>query len=270
MKHIKNIAKRGVEGIIYDNDISLLFEGWKGRKEKIIILGPHDDDPLIGAGMLIYALRQEGIDIRIAIMTDGSKGYCRAGQKNEIISIRKRETESAYETLGIGKSNIKWFELPDSDTEQHAWKWETVRGAEDGLIAQMIKYFREINATRFILPNENDFHIDHKVTFEAGLYCAIQASEPIVPDFGKNSRRDTILRYGVWSPFKGMPSHSARMSEEALMKKVKAVREYKSQMHVKAIVRALEGRGPFEFFQEYIVAPYPSADYEMHFWGRQK
>jgi LmbE family N-acetylglucosaminyl deacetylase len=268
---LENIVKFADGKVVSGQDITLLFPDWKGKDERVVAVGPHDDDPLIGAGLLINELRDMGIDVYVAILTDGSKGYCKAEQKEDIVAIRKRETETAYAFIGIGQDRIKRFELPDSDLIQHAYKWDTEKGKDTGLIPQLIKLFRQVGATRFLLPNENDFHLDHQAAFHAALYAAIQASEAIVPDLGPPCRRDTILRYGVWSPFRGDPTHGIESSSSSLNRKLNGVRSYVSQEQIEVIKSELAKRGPFEYFQEHAVRMFPSQDYtRILFGGGQK
>jgi len=250
------------------SDISFLFSNWKGKNEKIVVLGPHDDDPYIGVALLLQELIQIGIDVEIALITDGRRGYTDLCLKNSIVKVRKKETEQAYECIGISKDKIKRFNLPDSDLYKHAFVWEYEEGKNNGLVALLIKYFREIGATRFLLPNENDFHLDHQATFHAGLYAAIQASEPIVQDLGESSRRDTILRYGVWSPFNGKPTHSIRTSEDTLQKKLEGILKYESQaLVIPGIIAELNTRGPYEYFQEFEVKSFPADEYRKEMYG---
>ena len=281
---IKTIINNSGNGIANSTDINLLFQNWRGKDEKIVAVGPHDDDVLIGAGLLLCELRNLGIDIYVAIITDGRKGYCKEEQKHEIESIRKKETELAYASIGINLDNIKRFssytpigfedhikpfDFPDSDLYQHAFKWETEEDENNGLVALLLEYFREKKATRFLLPNENDFHLDHQATFKAGLYAVIQSSEKIIPDLGKPCSRDTILRYGVWSPFKGNPTHSIQTSQDTLERKLNGIFAYKSQEQIKEITERIRYGGPLEFFQEYKVKPFPIGEYTELFFGNK-
>ena len=283
---IKTIINNSDNRIVNSTDINLLFQNWRGKDEKIVAVGPHDDDVLIGAGLLLCELRNLGIDIYVAIITDGRKGYCKEEQKHEIESIRKKETELAYTSIGINLDNIKrfasyitfenpiedqieTFDFPDSDLYQHAFKWETEEDENNGLVALLLEYFREKKATRFLLPNENDFHLDHQATFKAGLYAVIQSSEKIIPDLGKPCSKDTILRYGVWSPFKGNPTHSIQTSQDTLERKLNGIFAYKSQEQIEEITKRIRCGGPLEFFQEYKVKPFPIGEYTELFFGNK-
>ena len=264
---LERIAKDSKGIIVYSKYINLLFPNFRGKREKIVAIGPHDDDPFIGAALLLYELRNLGTEVYVVIMTDGRKGYCKKKQKKYIVEIRKRETENAYSLIGIDKEYIKRFELPDSDLWKEAFKWENHEGKDDGLIAQLIKYFREVGATRFLLPNDNDFHLDHQATFHSALYSLIQASEKIVPDFKGKSRRDSILRYGVWSPFDGNPTHAIKTSQDTLDRKLEGLSSFKSQKQIEEIKNNIRNRGPYEFFQEFVVKSFPIEEYKKMFSG---
>lgn len=253
VKYINGKTERGT-------DINLLFSNWRCRDEKIVVLCPHDDDGVIGSGLLLYELYNLGIDVYVAIMSDGSKGYCDEEQKDNIISKRKKEARESYGILGVSPYHIKRFELPDSDLCKSALTWETEKN--------LIEYFRDIRATRFLLPNQNDFHLDHWITFQIGRYSAIQASEGIAPDLGEKSKRDTIIRYGVWSTFDGNPTHGIMTSSDTLEKKLKGLSCFNSQKQINEIIKEIEKRGPYEFFQEYFVRSFPASTHRKFFFPR--
>lgn len=239
-------------------DINLLFPYWREKEEKVVMKLPHDDDGMLGSGLLICELRNLGIDVYLVIMTDGSKGYCGEELSEDIIQIRKQEAIEAYEKIGVDSEHIKRLDLPDSELYEYAFTWKTIE--------KLIGYSRRKRATRFLLPNENDFHLDHKATFYAGLYAAIQASEGIVPDLGEPSKRDTILRYGVWSPFKGKPTHAIKTSQDTLDRVVDGLSCFKSQKQVEELKSEKKNRGPYEYFKEFVVKPFPAENYRKMFF----
>lgn len=65
----------------------------------MLILSQHDDDALIGAGYLISACIRLNVKVTVAIFCDGSGGFSDKNLENNIISIRKSETVSAYAYL---------------------------------------------------------------------------------------------------------------------------------------------------------------------------
>jgi len=262
---IENISKILKKKVIHGKDIGLLFPGWN-NEECVVVVGAHDDDPLIGAGLLIHELRLLGTKVYVLIVTDGRKGYCKTELKGRIVSIRKKETEEAYAYIGIDNDHIIRFDLPDSALFEYAYKWETEENKDDGLIYMLIKTFRKIRATRFILPNENDFHLAHQAVFHASLYSAIQASQRLYPDVGEPINLKSVMRCGVWSPFKNNPSHGFKSSEEAFQRKMNGLFCYKSQEQIDKIIAGLKERGPFEYFQEYLLEGFPADKYNKYFW----
>jgi hypothetical protein len=86
---------------------------WQGDQEHFLMISPHDDDAVLGAGLLIQLAKRENVPVHIMIVTDGSMGYCSADEKDSIAEIRRKETLECYKTLGVPKSNIICLGFPD-------------------------------------------------------------------------------------------------------------------------------------------------------------
>src|SRR5205809_5570270 len=82
-------------------------------RETWLFVSPHDDDLVIGAGLWMQAAVQEGIDVRVLVVTDGRMGYCTLQQRDHIAEIRQRETFESFELLGIAREQIAWVGYPD-------------------------------------------------------------------------------------------------------------------------------------------------------------
>jgi hypothetical protein len=65
---------------------------WQGKKERFLVISPHDDDAVLGAGLLIQLTKRENVPVYIMVVTDGSMGYCSIKERNTIIEIRRNET----------------------------------------------------------------------------------------------------------------------------------------------------------------------------------
>ena len=72
--------------------LSGVSKHWQGKKECFLFISPHDDDVIIGAGLLIQLAVKENVPVYILIVTDGSMGYCSAEEKDSITDIRRKET----------------------------------------------------------------------------------------------------------------------------------------------------------------------------------
>ena len=49
---------------------------WKQSEERFLFISPHDDDVVIGGGLMIQSALKEGVPVHVAVVTDGSMGYC--------------------------------------------------------------------------------------------------------------------------------------------------------------------------------------------------
>ena len=79
---------------------------WQGDKECFLMISPHDDDAVLGAGLLIQLAKRENVPVHILIVTDGSMGYCIAEEKDTIAQTRRKESFECYQGLGVPKENI--------------------------------------------------------------------------------------------------------------------------------------------------------------------
>ena len=96
------LTERIVEIESFRNDVipqRLPIDSFKS----ILLLAPHQDDEVIGAGGTLVMARDAGVDIAIV--------YCTDGQQNDLDSeVRRRESRSVCERLGA-----KMFELDISN-----------------------------------------------------------------------------------------------------------------------------------------------------------
>ena len=62
-------------------DIALLFPGWQPGDERVVVLSPHDDDGLLGAGYAVQAAEANEGAAYLLILCDGSAGYSTTSQR---------------------------------------------------------------------------------------------------------------------------------------------------------------------------------------------
>ncbi|MHC4496082.1 MAG: PIG-L family deacetylase, partial [Planctomycetota bacterium] len=92
---------------------------WQDAEERFLMISPHDDDAVLGAGLLIQLAKRENVPVHIMIVTDGSMGYCSIGEKDSIAQIRRNETFECYQSLGVPKENIVWLGFADCQLSNH-------------------------------------------------------------------------------------------------------------------------------------------------------
>lgn len=79
---------------------------------KILVISAHPDDEVLGMGGTIAKLTQEGNEVYVLIVTDGSScQYEESEELCEIIRKKKLETKACADVLGI--KQVIYGELPD-------------------------------------------------------------------------------------------------------------------------------------------------------------
>ena len=108
------------------SDIDLLFPGF-GKDEVLVVMSPHDDDAIIGAGYAMLAAQQAGAEVYVMIFCRGDAGYSTVEEKDTIEEVRKQETDACYGRLGIPADHIIRLNYPDFSAIGH-WGWEKADG----------------------------------------------------------------------------------------------------------------------------------------------
>ncbi|RPI72792.1 MAG: hypothetical protein EHM45_21705, partial [Desulfobacteraceae bacterium] len=86
------LVRRQAGGLIRSANLGDIFPAEKERPELWLFLVPHDDDAVIGCGLLLQKAAAEKKQIRVLISSDGAMGYCDLKTKKDIAAIRVRET----------------------------------------------------------------------------------------------------------------------------------------------------------------------------------
>ena len=70
--------------------------------ERVLVFGAHPDDELRMAGTMAK-LAAEGVQVHVAIMTNGNEGYPRPEMRDTIVALRRQEAADADRVLGIAR-----------------------------------------------------------------------------------------------------------------------------------------------------------------------
>ena len=84
-----------------------------------VIVSPHDDDVILGMGMLTAAAKEEGIDVHVVVVSDGRMGYADPAEKETIVETRQQELIRALSQLEITKDHVHFLGLPDGALVLH-------------------------------------------------------------------------------------------------------------------------------------------------------
>jgi LmbE family N-acetylglucosaminyl deacetylase len=245
---------------------------WQGDKERFLFISPHDDDAVLGAGLLIQLAKREKVPVHILIVTDGSMGYCTNQDKDTITQIRQNESYQCYKSLGVQKKNITWLGFPDSGLTKYRGRSPAesedsfVIGGFTGLQNTFTYYLRKINPTQCFLPTCNDLHPDHRIVYEEFLISLFHAAGNIWPELGKPIKTVPYVHtFAVYCDFAEPPTLRMRTPMSYLDKKLKAIGAFRSQRQISSLIENVRHCGPEEYIRAINFKLYHPADYRYLF-----
>lgn len=243
------------EGIVTTSDLSGAFRDWQYNNEHWLFISPHDDDIVVGGGLLLQGAAAENVRVTILIATDGSMGYCRRSDRKKIVSIRKEETINSFHQLSIG--DIRWLGFRDSDLYRYAGRRRAANGdpavveGHTGLQNAFTHAIRSIRPTRIFVPGRTDFHPDHKLVYQEVLISVFHAQGAIWPELGEPlCSIPAVYEMAIYSPFEGPPDIRIEGESEQLDRKIDGIRAYASQKQIEAIIERQKNGGPVEYLRD--------------------
>ncbi|MCU1363507.1 MAG: hypothetical protein JWM55_1335 [Acidimicrobiaceae bacterium] len=131
------------------------------RVRRLVVIAPHPDDEVLGAGGLIETALREGVLVEVVSVTDGESSHpnSQIAREIDIAAIRRRESELALRRLGWDQPLITFLGLPDGDVASH--RRELDDALEDLLLPDDL----------CVAPWRRDGHPDHDACGESAL-CA--------------------------------------------------------------------------------------------------
>jgi LmbE family N-acetylglucosaminyl deacetylase len=199
---------------------------------RLLIVAPHPDDEVIGAGGLIERAVAFGLPVHVIFVTSGD-GYPEALRKDlhlsnptgeayvEMGEIRQREALRVLDSLGVGQDDVSFLGFPDGGLGG-LWReyWSSDRPyrspytkqlhppyAESvdqnvaysgvALVDVLERVLRSFAPTLIVIPHPNDIHPDHAAAGE----FAIEAVDNLQED--GTLRRDAevvtyLVHHGLW------------------------------------------------------------------------
>jgi LmbE family N-acetylglucosaminyl deacetylase len=144
---------------------------WIPPDGPLLIVSPHPDDEVLGAGGLIHTWKALGRRVTVVSVTDGEAAY---PQYRRLGQIRREELKEALQVLSDSPVLVVRLGIPDGRVAEHGSK---LRSAVFSLLDK---------GTTVFVPYEQDGHPDHDA---AGRVCAELAR---VHGF-------TLARYPIWA-----------------------------------------------------------------------
>jgi LmbE family N-acetylglucosaminyl deacetylase len=84
------------------------------RPRRLVVVAPHPDDEVLGAGGLLQCMHHLGVELRIVVVTDGEGSHPVARALGvDIASLRAQESAVALDRLGCGSVTVTRLGFPD-------------------------------------------------------------------------------------------------------------------------------------------------------------
>jgi LmbE family N-acetylglucosaminyl deacetylase len=168
--------------------------------ERVLVFGAHHDDEITMAGT-IAKLSAAGVQVVVAIFTDGCEGYPRPEMKATIVETRRKEAEACNAVLGIACR--VYFDRPDMGLVNDK---QTLQDA--------IRVIREVRPDAIFTHGPEDRHRDHVNTSNISTEAWWHAGEPVAAELGERWSTPHLYYYkGVVT--KLLPSVVYDVSETA-------------------------------------------------------
>lgn len=118
---------------------------------RVLVLAPHADDETFGCGGALALHRQQHDDVKVIILTDGSKGNIIEQGTQDYIAIRQKEARQACAILNV--IDVDFWDSPDR-TLSHD---QTIQNR----LGQLLNTYRP---SLIYSPSPLEYHPDHQAT----------------------------------------------------------------------------------------------------------
>lgn len=135
--------------------------------QRTMVIAPHPDDDVIGAGGLIQRVLSRGGEIRIAFITDGENNpwpqryierrwFLGGVDQARWGSLRRREAHCSLAKLGVGESSAIFLSFPDQGIAR------LTRRGDLRLQEALRRLIADFQPTLIVSPSAFDLHSDHR------------------------------------------------------------------------------------------------------------
>lgn len=237
-----------------------------------LFVAPHDDDLCIGAGLLIQAAVRAGVDVRVAVVTDGRLGYCRLEEQSTIVETRRAETIESFRLLDVAAEKISYLNFPDGGLTPFIGR-KLFRGDDGpeigrytGLQNSFTAELRRQRPARVFVPSPTDLHPDHRATHSELMISLFHATGAIWPELGASLLEvPQVYELAVYCDFPEPPNLEIIAGDEIFQTKLKSVEAFQSQVQIAALVESIRQAGPYEYIREVGFPLYSAENYKPLF-----
>jgi LmbE family N-acetylglucosaminyl deacetylase len=152
-------------------------------QKRVVIVAPHPDDETLGCGGAIALLCQQGCDVSVLVVSDGTLSHPNSRKYPALAlrSLREQETFKASAILGVKQKAVTFLRLKDGCLPfPTSLDFQTAR-------ALCQNYLKEAVPDTIFLPWRADPHSDHR--------AAWQLIQIALRDLGMESK---CIEYPIW------------------------------------------------------------------------
>ncbi|WP_432798312.1 PIG-L deacetylase family protein [Poriferisphaera sp. WC338] len=272
MSHDFELVKLENDQRITSKNFADIFADWHPGKETFLFVTPHDDDAILGGGLMLDMAIANNIPVYIMCVTDGSMGYCSPEEKDNIVEVRAKETYDCYEAMGVPHENIIWMGFPDGQLSAFLGRRAAKQGDPSiienftGLTNTFTYNLRKIQPTRVFVPTSADLHPDHRFTHSELLISLFHATGTIWPELGPSlAKLPNVYELGVYCDFPEPPQIQLKSTPKRLETKVNGILKFASQTQITALIENVRKSGPYEYYRDLQFALYSPDTYHDRF-----
>ncbi len=249
-------ARRTAGGLLTTSRIAELMDDWRAAEEIWLFVSPHDDDIVLGGGLVFQAGIAEGAQVHAAVVTDGRMGYCRLEQRDSITTIRTEEATQSFAVLGLAPERLYFLGYPDNHlstcTGAFIANGESGHAEEtEGMQIAFTRLLRRVRPTRVFVPTSSDLHPDHRIVHEQLMISLFHAQGAIWPQLGEPiAAVPRVYEMAIYCDFPDPPQIRVETPPEMLETKIRAIMAYASQEQIGALVEIQRATGPVEYLRE--------------------
>jgi len=176
---VKTLVKKGLVHVLqtlFAFTSETIKADWPSRSA--LVIAPHPDDETLACGATILRLREQGVRVRLVLVTDGCASAARETMRPaQLARLRQNEMQKAARLLGVPETDIVFLAYPDGQAAAH----------RDQIKQDLAAQIWLCSPEWIFAPYSHDAHPDHRAIGEA-LEALCKA--------GKISCR--ILAYPMW------------------------------------------------------------------------
>ena len=129
-----------------------------------MVIAPHPDDEVLGAGATMARFSEEGHEVYVCIVTRGRPPMFDEASVERV----RREAAQADRSLGVRKTIfLEGFPAALLDTIPHS-----------RLNAALAEVVDDVNPEVLLIPHAGDLHMDHRLVFESALVAVRPTARP--------------------------------------------------------------------------------------------